>query len=189
MTRKRGRKLLSDYLTGVGFAQWLGSEDEWIKTIRSGRKWLKAHPEDFYCRGMLLWSILNKGNPSEMIEILSETAQWLVSAPPVPPNPDAQFDSQGWRQKFDDKVHQLSGETVEHSMFVRRHVEDTLVRAALLRYLRFQPAGSQLEREFASLGHELRKQIPMKRLFEFMKSQRGDSWVAAAVKHINEWAA
>ena len=180
--------LLSDYLTGVGFAQWLGSEDEWLKTIRAGKSWLKENPEDCYCRGMLLWSVLNKGNPSEMIEILNETARWLASVRPVPTKPNVQFDTQAWRQKCDHKIHQLSSDAVEHPMFVRWHMEDTVVRAALMRYLRFQAAGSQLESEFANLGRDLEKQIVMKWLFDSTKSQRGDAWVAAAVKHINEWA-
>ena len=181
-------KLLSDYLTGVGFAQWLGSEDEWIKTIRAGKRWLKANPEDFYCRGMFLWSVLNKGNPSEMIEVLNETACWLVSVRPVSTKSDVQFDTQAWRQKCDRKIQQLSSDSVAHPMFVRWHMEDTLVRAAMMRYLRFQAAGSQLEKEFVNLARDLEKQIVMKWLFDSTKSQRGDAWVAAAVKYIKEWA-
>ena len=181
-------RLLSDYLTGVGFAEWLGSEDKWIKTIRAGKERLKANPEDFYCRGMLLWSVLNTGNPSEMIEILNETARWLVSSRPVLSNPEIQFDTQAWRQEIDHKIQQLSSDAVEHPMFVRWHVEDTLVRAALMRYLKFHAAGSQLEREFANLGRDLEKQIVMKWLFSFTNSQRGDSWVGPAVENVSRWA-
>ena len=178
-------KLLSDHMTGVGFAEWMRSEDDWERLVRSGKTWLEAHPEDLYCRGMLLWSVLRKGNPAEMVGVLNETAAWLGS--PLP-KPSTGSDSTAWQQKINAKIAQLRSGAMSHPDFARWYVEDTLVRATLLRCLRFQEKGSYFEREFMGLGGELEKQTALKVLFDAARSEKGDTWVGAAVDHVSRWA-
>jgi hypothetical protein len=181
-------KLLSDYLTGVGFAEWMGSEAEWGKLVRGGRDWLKTHPEDLYCRGMFFWSVLRRGNPSEMVAALTQTAQWLASASPVSPGPNPPLDSGACSQEIAEKIEQFNRGAVEYPGFVRWHLEDNLVRAALLRYLRLQGRGSRLEREFAQLSQDLENHPALRALIAATRTQQGDSWVAAAVAQVSRWA-
>jgi hypothetical protein len=180
--------LLSDYLTGVGFAEWMGSDAEWEKLVRRGNDWLKTHSEDLYCRGMFFWSVLRRGNPSEMVEALSQTAHWLTPASPGSPSTNAAPDSGAYSQKLAEKIEQFNRGAVEYPDFVRWHLEDNLVRAALLRYLRLQGRGSRLEREFAQLSHDLENHPALKALIATTRTQHGDSWVAAAAAQVSRWA-
>ena len=180
------RKLLGDYSTGVGFAEWFGSRSEFDAAVRNGRQWLTAHPEDFYCRGMFLWSILNNGTPVEIVNILKETGRWLISEPPK--HTILKADSKAWELKFQEKLKELKSEKVEHLDFVRWHIEDTLCRAGLMRYLRFFGSKSKLATEFTCLGDQLEKQTVLKPLFATNTVQPNQDWIQEAVKYVSLWA-
>src|SRR5262249_18524107 len=92
------------------------------------------------------------------------------------------------RGKIEEKISELNNETTDFPGFARWHLEDTLVRAALLRSLRLQKASSHLEKQFTNLAHTLETQAVMRTLANSTKGQRGDAWVAAAVERASQWA-
>ena len=57
-------QLLSDHLSGIGFAEMQGINEQWESAVLRGKNWLKIHPEDFYQRAMILWTVLNKAQPA-----------------------------------------------------------------------------------------------------------------------------
>ena len=180
-------KLLSDYLTGVGFAEWMGSEAEWEKLVRSGDDRLKTHPEDLYCRGMFFWSVLRRGNPSQMVEALTQTARWLASASPASPGPNPPLDSSACAQEIAEKIEQLNRGAVGPRLraLASRGQSGQGCPLALP-----ETSGKRLAagEEFAQLGHDLENHPALRALIAATRTQQGDSWVPAAVAQVNRWA-
>ena len=179
--------LLSNRLAGVVFAEWMNDADEWERVILERKSWINTHPEDLYCRAMLLWSILKKGNPNQMFEVLAETGRWLVSNLPDVSGAHGGDAAEILRQDIERTIDQITGKSVPHAGSVQWHVEDTLVRAALLRSLKFQRQPSQVMTEFARFGRDLKNQPVMKILLASTKEQRGDSWLKVAVQQVTRW--
>ena len=179
-----GEQLLTDHLTGISFAELGGNKAALKSAVNSQNEWLKKHPEDLFIRAGLLWSVLNNGNPSEMVEFLNETAVWLDSNFT---DSKSQSDPTVWRSAIEAKINQLKHGTVEAPEAVRRHLEDTLGRAALLRCLKYQGKHSRLRKEFVSLGNELSKQPVLKGLLVSEQLMQGDDWVAKAVLFTERW--
>jgi hypothetical protein len=177
-------QLLLDHLAGVGYAEFLGNRGELESALRNARASLKGNPEDVYVRGMLLWSVLNTGHFTEMVEVLRETGQWLTSPRPRCANADSE--SKAWRKAIEERIEQINKKAVPHPGFVRWHLEDTLARAALLRWLKFQGKSSPLQKEFLSLGQDLKNPL-LDRLSTTMPSQQGSSWLTAATELAKRW--
>lgn len=179
-------RLLSDYLTGVGFAQWLGSEDEWIKTIRVGKEWLKSNPEDLYSRAMLAWAILCRGTPEEMLGVLKETVEWLqwpISNPHSPSSKEVEKVTADLRREVEKQIARLAAKTVKDAYFVRRHLEDTLVRTAFLRYLISlgRTDSTWLAREARPFIAEFDGAVLIEDMVALGQLQPGDAWVKGAL--------
>lgn len=181
-------ELISSNLTAVAYAQWLGTKDDWSKTIENTRDWLKNHPEDIYCRAMLFWAVLIRGNLADMVEMLEEISRWLDSEWPPPSKTKGSGDSEAWRAKLQEEISKVENGASKHANFVRWHLEDTLVRAAMLRWLRFQGMTSRLRSELKHVGHDLQHQQVLKKLLSPHSSQSGDDWVSAAVELAQKWA-
>lgn len=180
---------LSDHLAGVSFAEWMNNADEWERVILERKRWINVHPHDLYCRAMLLWSILKKGNPKQMFEVLAETGRWLASDLPDVSDVHGGYAAEILRQDIERIIDQIKKRSVPQDGAVQWHVEDTLVRAALLRSLKFQGQPSRVIEEFASFRHEMENQQVMQILLESTKEQRGDSWLEVAVQRVKEWVA
>ncbi|MCX6927750.1 MAG: hypothetical protein NT154_31745, partial [Verrucomicrobia bacterium] len=71
--------LYSDDLTGLALAEWRGNEEEWETTLAAAQDRLLTNPDDTYLRAMITWSALTRGSPTQVVDVISETARWLDS--------------------------------------------------------------------------------------------------------------
>ena len=182
--QKLNRELVDDPLTGVGLAEALGNDEDREQALRNANKWLKESPNDICIRATVVWSTYVLGNPSNMAQVLKDTARWLI----VPTSDGDPVHSEAWGTKLNEKLDQLKKGTVEHPSFARRHLEDTLVRATLLRYLRLHGQSSQLMREFKSIAPEFENRYALRSLLDSTKSRRGNSWTTGAIELVRIWA-
>ena len=123
-----------------------------------------------------------------MVEALTQTARWLASASPASPGPNPPLDSSACAQEIAEKIEQLNRGAVGYPDFVRWHLEDNLVRAALLRYLRLQGRGSRWRESSHNWATIWTNHPALRALIAATRTQQGDSWVPAAVAQVNRWA-
>jgi len=111
-----------------------------------------------------------------MVDVLRKTAEWWTSSSPS----QARRVSPADRNVFEiteERIIRLNRVALEYPGPVRWYLEDAVVRAALLRYLKLQGASGRTQRELARLGGTLAGHHALRELIASTQRQVGDSWV------------
>jgi hypothetical protein len=180
--------LLSDPLVGVAFAD-RGTMADWNFGFESAKERLTKNPDDTFLRAILVWSTLIKGEPNQIIDVVRDAARWLDCADPPNFAGNAEMDGDLWlirKTSWEAKIAGIRRGTIEDPVFVQRVLEDTLVREALLRWLKSggttSPLGERI-RSIASQGIP----YPAMAVFKLAQDQHGRNWEIGAIKSVNTW--
>ena len=178
------QKLLTDPLVGVSVAD-RRTQPEWNFAFEKAEQRLKENPEDTFLRAMLVWSTLLKGDPDQILKVVQDTANWLQS--------DQAGDFPGkielWlkrKELWQNRIAGISDKSIEDSDCVRVVLEDTLVREALLRWLkadgRFSPLAERIRTiKTRGLSNDV------KTIFENARHQHVENWVSGAIDDAYNW--
>lgn len=126
----------------IGWAERLGTERELANVFEKAVIWLGDHPEDVFNRAIYLFVVLARGNPRQMVDVVKATTDWLEDAS-VCALDTLVIGGAEWQDRMIDHVWGLP---YEHHGWMMRHVEEGLMRAAFLRWLKYVGKTSQLGR-------------------------------------------
>lgn len=174
------RQLFSDYLTGLAFAEWRGTPEQWDYALHSATERLQQKPGDLYLRAMILWSVLLKGKPGEVLAAVQEIAKFLATDSRWRDN--ANFES-AWRKKLDE----MKRGRVEAPRYVQRHLEDTVARALLLRWLKREGSSSHLAQRIKGIASGAGIPFEVKSIFASEKVQTERDWLGGAIEEVQAW--
>jgi hypothetical protein len=166
----------SDSLTGVGFAEAFGNEEDKRWALDKVNKWLDESPSDICVRALAFWSTFVLGNLNNMADTFKGIAEWLFRR-----NMQSATHSDRWTTKLNEKVQELATTQLEQGNFVRRYVEDTLVRAALLRYIKAHEQCTLIG-ECRGVAQEFKNSLRMQSLLRETRSFPGNRWVTDGIK-------
>jgi hypothetical protein len=182
--------LVSDFLTGTGFGQWRGDQEQWRATVKNAKNRLRSYPGDLFCRAMLVWSILWRGRPYEMLEALTQTGRWLLlDSASVSEDQERKIFAE-LRGALQAKVIDLANNSVDYDDFARRHLEDSVVRATFLRQLTERPRTdvALIEGRTAYLRRAIEKALDVKTLFDSSTGKQDEGWLSLALRRAKGWA-
>lgn len=117
-----------------------------------------------------------------MIEFAYKTAEFLASKP-NDRRSDLEIDVRSWKLTIEKIKHRALAEPA----FVLRHLEDGLVRASLLRYLRNQGSGSDLAMRIARMAERREVLPPIRAVFAVADFPHANGWEAAGIEKVNSW--
>jgi hypothetical protein len=120
----------------------LGSEHGLKTVICQTDAWLTEHPEDVFTRAVYLWAVLVRGRPIQMLSIVKKTAEWLADEKGA----RAELKILGGRENQQNVLDQIADSAEPTRSWLESSLEDNLVRAAFLTWLKHQGKSSQLGR-------------------------------------------
>jgi hypothetical protein len=176
------KRLLSHPLVGAAFSD-RGSIAEWNFGFESAQQRLNKNPEDTFLRAILVWSTLLKGNPDQIIEVVQDAAMWLQTDAPLDSGNSNKLRARR-KELWLTTIAAIRDDSIEDAPFVRRVLEDTLVREALLRWLKSTGKHSPLAERIRTIKTP---GIPHTANKILRRQQNDVDWVAGAIKDTNTW--
>jgi len=158
----------------IGRIEWTGSEEECRRIFEDSKVWVNDHREDVFVRAALLWSALTRGTLAEMVDIVCDCIEWVGSDLPSETASNGKLDVGSWEKTVDQYG---PGPTLFRNL-VERHLEDTLVRAAFLRWMKGEGKKSELGKYLRFIHTTLQSKAARKVIDLY---PRGAKWLGAAV--------
>jgi hypothetical protein len=178
------RKLLADPLIGLSLAD-RRTQPEWNFAFEKAQQRLKRNPEDTFLRAMLVWSTLLKGDPDQILKIVQDAATWLQ----LDQADDSARNIELWSKRKELWLNRIAGirdKSIEDPDCVRVVLEDTLVREALLRWLKTDGRFSPLAERIRSIN-TCGVSNDAKTIFENARHQHAENWVPGAIDDAYNW--
>lgn len=174
------KRMFADYLTGLAFAEWKGSREQWDFAFKTARERLLQNPDDFFVRAMVLWSVLLKGKPCEILSVVQDLSKYLATESR---SGDAADFGAAWR----GKLKELRKGTIEAPRYVQRHFEDTVTRALLLRWMKCEGNSTSLTTRIKSISNASRTPFEIDSILDSTKLQSEKDWLEEAIQEVEHW--
>ncbi len=149
----------------LGLQEWFGTDRGFTNIVRQAKAWLKEHPEDILTRAIYLWAILIRGNPKQMVEVIKETVTWLEDGQ----EGRSGYNALGGTDNQREALHLIVSSNLPARTLLEAHLEDGLVRAALLRWLKHDEKSSQLAKAVGEIKGLLRMNTFVKTVLRLTK--------------------
>ncbi len=177
-------KLLADPLIGLSLAD-RRTQSEWDFAFGKAQQRLTENPEDSFLRSMLVWSTLLKGDSDQILKVVLDTATWLQSEE----TNNSTRNNELWLKRKDlwlDKFNGIRAQSIEDPECVQVVLEDTLMREALLRWLKTDGKFSPLAKRIRSIKTRgLSNDV--KTIFSNARHRSVENWVTGAIEDTHNW--